>query len=226
MEGSVSRRAVSLSITFPVLILALVAALVLVYRGKPVSAALVAAHAQNGSSGAGLARQGRAVRELAPSRARLTASPAATGQGMTMDPPGIIDGSKEPDLIPDVVAYRLWFLAVALPPGATEVEQARQWAQLKAAGLSSDDAMQTASILATFRTSYDYLVNSYNDSVAQANQMGDDPPDVQAFLGQRDALVGTTLRALNTALSAPGMQALRSYVQGQKANMRVAEGDE
>jgi hypothetical protein len=86
---------------------------------------------------------------------------------MRMDPPAIIDGSKDPQLIPDVVAWRLWFVSVALPTGASEAAQARRRVQLKAAGLKGRDITAAASAVATFKTSYDHLIGAYNDSIAE-----------------------------------------------------------
>ncbi len=216
------RYSAPLVILLAFIALALVAVWVFVYRARP--GTRVTAY-RGGLSRAQTAHV-RLARRTTTLNAQLAAArPAASVRGAGLDPPAIIDGSKEPQLIPDVVAYRLWFVAVALLPGATAAEERRQRAQLMTAGLKGDDVGRAASALATFKTSYGYLVGAYNDSIAEANKMGEDPPDVQAFLGQRDALVETTRDALNSALSVPGMQALRAYVQGQKANMRVAEGD-
>lgn len=217
-----SRRIASLSIGFPFILVVLASTVVFLCRSKHAHGALVTPG--HDIVAAASTPPTRAVLKLPPARPQPEARPSASGDGMAMGPPDVIDGSKEPKLIPDVVAYRLWFVAVALPPSATDAQQARQEAQLIAAGLKGQDIVQAANILATFKTSYDYLIGSYNDSVAEANKMGE-APDLQSFLGQRDALVETTRNALNGTLSAAGMQALEKYVQSQKADMRVAKGD-
>jgi hypothetical protein len=158
-------------------------------------------------------------------RARATpVSAAPVARAASCAQPAAADGASDPNLVPDIVAYRLWLATVALPPGPTAAQQRRQHAQLVTAGLEGEDIGRASSALATFRTSYDYLIQSYNDSVAQANQTGG-TADLQGFLSQRDALVQSTEDALAGALTADGMAKLRTYVQGQKVNMKVAPGD-
>ena len=158
-----------------------------------------------------------------PVQAKPSQASTSKGQPTTI-PPNVINGAEHPELVPDAVAYRLWFVAASLPPMPTAAQQQRQRAQLMAAGLQGDDIGQAASVLATFASSYAYLVGKYNDSVAQANEVGG-TPNLQGLLSQRNALVETTRNALNSALSVQGMAALRSYVQAQKRNMKVAQGD-
>jgi len=43
----------------------------------------------------------------------------------------VVDGAKNPELIPDSTAYRLWLVTVSLPPNATEKERTFQQAHLK-----------------------------------------------------------------------------------------------
>ncbi|MEJ2009358.1 MAG: hypothetical protein P8Z30_14590 [Acidobacteriota bacterium] len=158
-----------------------------------------------------------------PAQAKQSQASTPEGQPATI-PPNVINGAEHPELVPDVVAYRLWFVAISLPPMPTATQQRRQRAQLMAAGLQGEDIGRAASVLATFANSYAYLVGKYNDSVVQANEMGD-TPNVQGLLSRRDALVETTRKALNSALSVQGMAAIKSYVRAQKRNMKVAQGD-
>ena len=54
---------------------------------------------------------------------QLTTSALAAGPpqaAQSVDPPGTIDGAKNPELIPDDVAYRVVLLALAEPESATE----------------------------------------------------------------------------------------------------------
>src|SRR5262245_48959152 len=71
-------------------------------------------------------------------QAQQSAPTAARGPGTPqpqLDPPGTIDGAKNPELIPDEVAYRLVLLAFAERENASEAEQARFRAKIAPAGL-------------------------------------------------------------------------------------------
>jgi len=74
------------------------------------------------------------------------------------DPPDTIDGAKHPELIPDEVAYRLIFLAVAEPEGAPAERTALARAKIAPARLSEDDAVAFLSLLTAFRKQFDALM--------------------------------------------------------------------
>lgn len=139
-------------------------------------------------------------------------------------PPNVINGAVHPELIPDLVAFRLFFITVALPSGATDRDKARQRAQLMFAGLRDDDLSRAASVLATFKVQYDYLVQHYNDSVDVANRSGR-PPDLQKFLTEQEELVQQTKDALAGMLTTKGMSNFEAHVKNEKRNMKVAKED-
>jgi hypothetical protein len=68
------------------------------------------------------------------------------------DPPGTIDGAKNPELIPDALACEMLFLSLMEPEKATDLQKARQQAKLRKLHLSPQD---TAAFL--------QLVNEYRD---------------------------------------------------------------
>ncbi len=136
-------------------------------------------------------------------------------------PGGMIDGSTEPDLIPDSAAYRLYFLSVTVTANGTDAERARQAAVLRYSGVADQDLPPAVGTLADFRASYDQLVAQYNDSVAQADKEGR-APDLATFLSRRDALVQSLRDALKVNLSARSMARLDTHVHQQKRFMRVA----
>ena len=138
--------------------------------------------------------------------------------------PVMIDGAKHPELIPDLVAYRLFFITVSEPQQATAEQRARQRAQLLTAGLKEGDLQHASSVLATFKAEYGDLVERYNESVDVANRSGK-APDLQTFLSQQDELVQATREALAGALSPGGMTRFDAHVQSEKRNMRVAKED-
>lgn len=88
-------------------------------------------------------------------------APPPAGQS---DPPGTIDGSKNPELIPDTVAYRLVLLAIAEPENASDAQKARFRAKIGGAQLGEDDIQMLLGIVGPFQNQMDALT-------AQANQI-------------------------------------------------------
>ncbi len=73
------------------------------------------------------------------------------------DPPGTIDGAKNPELIPDEVAYRMIVLAIAEPANATDAATERARAKLGPIGFSEDDAAAFLTLLSEYQTQADTL---------------------------------------------------------------------
>jgi hypothetical protein len=67
------------------------------------------------------------------------------------DPPGTIDGAKNPELIPDQLAYKMMLMALSVPPNATDQQKRRQQARLERIHLSADDAKALLGLAAQFR---------------------------------------------------------------------------
>jgi hypothetical protein len=65
-------------------------------------------------------------------------------------PPGFVDGSKNPGLIPDRAAYRLVLLSLSTSASPTTQETAKQEAVLKRMGLSDTDKTALKQALITF----------------------------------------------------------------------------
>lgn len=131
-----------------------------------------------------------------------------------------IDGSKNPELIPDSSGYRLYFIAVSENPSPSVAETTRQRAHLTSAGLKGDDIQAAATVLADFKTQYAALISLYNESadVKSGSQAG-----LPLFLSKREALVQATRDALKTALTPKGMTSFHAHVLGEKARMKVAK---
>lgn len=134
----------------------------------------------------------------------------------------VIDGRKQPNLIPDPTAYRLWFLSVAGPEIPTAQQQARERAVLRTAGLPDSDVPYAAGVLADFKSQFDTLVKQYNEEAERADKNGSQP-DLQTFRYERDALVKYTRERLKRGLSAYGMGRLDEHVQIEKRGMLVAK---
>lgn len=137
-------------------------------------------------------------------------------------PPDLIDGAKHPELIPDAIAYGLFFLTVAEPAQAVGRQSARQRAFLRTAGLREDNLQPAAAVLAAFKSQYDDLVAQYDASVQVANATGSSP-DLEAFVAQLNGLVESTKEELEAAVGPEVAKRFEAHVQSEKRNMRIAK---
>ena len=103
-------------------------------------------------------------------------------------PTGIVDGAKNPELIPDSAAYRLYFITVSELPNALAEQKNRQRAHLGKIGLKDPDLEALIGTLETFKVHYADLTATYNTTAEAAGAAGG-KPDINSFLSQRDALV-------------------------------------
>lgn len=140
------------------------------------------------------------------------------------DPPGTIDGAKNPELIPDDTAYRLVFLAFSEPEDATDAQKARFRAKLTAAGLDEDDTEAFRLILGHMQTQLDD-VRAQEDAVLAANPMPH--PDstgatkLTELSRQRDSYVAEAMSALPGRLSADGLGKFHDFILTQKRGMKL-----
>jgi len=139
------------------------------------------------------------------------------------DPPGTIDGSKNPELIPDDAAYRAVFVALAEREEATEAEKAVFRDTAASTGLDEQDTEALFRILAAFRKQMD-------DLRAQAKQILTRNPIPLAGTSDYQQLVelskkqGAAFReatsALPARLSLEGVAKFDAYVQKEKRRMK------
>lgn len=132
----------------------------------------------------------------------------------------VIDGSLNPELIPDSTAYRLFFVSVAEGANPAPEEVARHKSHLARIQLKANDGQSLADALRTFKQQYDDLIKNYNGTADGAILQGE-APDYSGFLRQRDALVQTTRDKLKLALSPEALRKLDSFVQGEKLRMKI-----
>jgi hypothetical protein len=124
----------------------------------------------------------------------------------THPPPGWIDGSKTPKLIPDKDAFRLVFLWLQPPLASNSQATARQAMRLKKVGLSDADKAVAQQVLMQF--AFDYQQWVLARTLPNAAQ-------------QSDALVQQTRDAFAQRLSADGNAKLAAFVQASKSHMAV-----
>lgn len=158
---------------------------------------------------------------LLPSAAAQTLPVAHSHTGVS----GLIDGAQHPELIPDQVAYRLYFVVVSEMPNATQQERLRQAAHLKSIGVTKDEDLQSLiQVLTDFKVRYTQLVTAYNQ-VAEAADRAGSSPDFGTFLRNRDDLVQSTRDRLTSTLSAEALALLDARVQSEKTHMKVSVGE-
>jgi hypothetical protein len=152
--------------------------------------------------------------------------PPPAGQS---DPPGTIDGSKNPELIPDTVAYRLVLLAIAEPENATDAQQARFRAKISSAHLIEDDIQILLGILGPFQNQMDALTAQANQILARDPLPFAGTPDYQSLTGlsrQRETIFNQAMSALPARLSADGAARLQAYVESAKRGMKYLPSDD
>jgi len=135
--------------------------------------------------------------------------------------PDLIDGAVNPGLIPDTVAYRLYFITVSETRNAPPEARKRQLAYLSKVGLNENDLSSIISVLESFKTSYNELVARYNEAAAAAAEKEGKTPDYETFVFKRDMLVQTTREDLHAVLSANGLASLDAFIKNEKRHMKI-----
>ncbi|HEX3683890.1 MAG TPA: hypothetical protein VHU83_15250 [Bryobacteraceae bacterium] len=119
--------------------------------------------------------------------------------------PGAIDGSKTPELIPDSVAFRMFFEAISEPPQPTAEQVRRQRSKLLRAQLSEGDLNVVQSEMETFHTSVQQLEVDYAAALKAAS-MGTQQFDAQAWQARRDAITDSARLALQQHMTPSGFK--------------------
>lgn len=133
----------------------------------------------------------------------------------------VVDGSKNPELIPDSTAYRLWLLTVSLPPNATDADRTLQQAHLSKLRLLADaDRLALLSVLTEFKSKYLALVGNFNEAETAALLKGNHA-DKASFLRQREALVSDTRITIKQLLTPDGADRVDAHVKGEKQHMQI-----
>lgn len=146
------------------------------------------------------------------------------------DPPGTIDGSKTPDLIPDHIAYTLVFRAIAEPENATEEQIVRARAKIRSIGLNDSESLTIIRLTARFRKAVESLDSqavaihkraTHNDGKPSPFGPGSaEEQELRSLSQQKTALALNRIQDLATELSAESVQRMRDFVQRAKAQMK------
>jgi len=140
------------------------------------------------------------------------------------DPPGTIDGARNPELIPDAVALRMIVLAVAEPADATEAQKERARAKLRPIRLSENDATTFIELLAEFRAQADALDEQVSEIYVRApipHPASTDHRQLVELANKKNQLVSDTVAAIPARLSEDGLVKLGSYLPEAKKGMKM-----
>jgi len=143
---------------------------------------------------------------------------SASAQDHNHETVSVINGSDHPELIPDSVAYRLYFTTVSLPLHPTAEQAQLHEAQLGAIGLSDRGKQVMIEQLAIFKAKFDRLVANYNKLINAGRE-----PNFSLFGIRQESLVADTRKALSSALAEEDLGRLNAYVQNEKRHMQVAD---
>jgi hypothetical protein len=149
--------------------------------------------------------------------------PAHPRPSAVADPPGTIDGAKNPELIPDEAAYQAVFLAFAEHDNATDAEKARFHAKIAAAGLSNDDEQALFTLLAAFRKQMEAVRAQVSAIMARDPMPHPDSVDYKELLDltkQYKAVFAEAMSAVPARLSADGVARLDAHVKREKRGMK------
>ena len=134
-------------------------------------------------------------------------------------------GALHPELIPDVIAYRLYLSTISLGPNPTDTDRKRQRAQISQIGLQDKDSEALMIVLSEFRMKYDDYVQRYNQS-AEAAAARNETADINGFFRKLDGLVQSTRATLHLRLTPEGLTQFEAFVQAEKRKMKVNAEEE
>lgn len=136
-------------------------------------------------------------------------------------PSGTIDGSQNPEQIPDRTAYRLFFRAVSEPSNASPEQRERQCAKLTGANLSASDLSQLVDILGEFYDCRELLEQNYRLAFSRTERSQVTGVSTR-FIAERDILTNETRDKIASRLTPEGAARLDRLVQREKVHMILA----
>ncbi len=153
-----------------------------------------------------------------------TVTSAEQTAAISPDPPGTIDGAKNPELIPDEVALRMIVLAVAEPADATEEQKERERAKLRPMGFNEDDAATFVGLLSEFRTQLHGLDQQAAEVYVRAPIPHPASTEYELLIDlgkQKDRLIANTVAAMPAKLSAEGFERLQAFLPEAKKGIKI-----
>lgn len=134
---------------------------------------------------------------------------------------GIIDGKDHPELIPDLTAYKMFFVTSGQLPTATPNELAIQQGRVQnKLQFSTGDAIKFILVTNEFRIHYERLVADHNKRADDAFAASQKPAD-DNIEGEIANLTAATVGKLQSVLSPEAAARLAAVVTAEKAHMKV-----
>ena len=128
----------------------------------------------------------------------------------------VINGAEHPELIPNSTAFRHWLLMASVTSNPSDLDLARQRAELSKLGFIESENLKLLLVLADFRGRYEALIQRHND-LARAGKH----PDLSLLLQQLDDLVESTKTAIKTTLSPHNSTEIENLVNAHKREILV-----
>src|SRR5215207_9400692 len=136
-------------------------------------------------------------------------------EGRVANPPGVIDGAKTPDKIPDVVAYSLLFDLIA--GRQTEAERNRIRSYLRQIGLGDEDSDALIAAAEEYRVR-DGALGERADAIKSRNHpnhlplTAEEREQLKRLQKQHESVVREIVTSLPRRLSKEGLSRVRLHV--------------
>jgi hypothetical protein len=153
---------------------------------------------------------------------------AVAGQGVTTTLPVVVDGAKDPQSIPDALAYRHFIRALAesaRSANPTSLQVARRQALLARVGLSSDDRAAFIGALSGVDGQLAQVARARKQYSREAISAGTAREPLQTLRLQEGEILDATRGRLEGALSGEGVRRLQTHIQEQVKKRIVIYGD-
>lgn len=133
------------------------------------------------------------------------------------DPPGTIDGAKNPELISDFKAYEVFFQSVTVSETDSEVKKAEAKSKFHRAKLDDKDTVALMKILGEFYHDRSNL----NVQLNRLRSGGASEDDFVKLDKEANDLINSTQAKLSKRLSKEGTEKLQTHVMGLKAKIKL-----
>jgi hypothetical protein len=163
---------------------------------------------------------------LGSSRSAATGTPGPAGtvasspHGIPQDPPGTIDGAKNPELIPDATAYALLFNFFA---GRDESERGKLAAYCRQ-NMLGDGNLNGLLTAARFYRRQVADLDAQAQAIRDSEPLAVAAPKLASLQARREAVVTSVIEKLPQFVGPQGAAAVRSHIERVKARMKIVPG--
>lgn len=167
---------------------------------------------------------------MRPNNSKATSILMPTGiqeKPVFKDPPGTIDGAKNPELIPEAVAYELLFLKLSRRTSGRIPDADRIAALAEKIGLSEDEMLRVRNVADEFKLRVSPL--DEETKTLKDNHWPDPDPQIlsrlQTLQIEKETIISDIISSLPTKISMATMSTLSQFVNGKmKQGIKLHEG--